>query len=140
GNARRNTFNNGLSFFAQDDLRVRPSFTLNLGLRWEYFGPLGENNNLISNLGREGNLALVGTDGLGGAYRRDLNNFGPRVGFAWNARPKTVVRGSYGVYYDYVPQDLLIANFTNSAGLATKPIGPTAVVSLVHHYHPTELH
>ena len=44
---------------------------------------------------------------------------------------------AYGVYYDYVPQDLLIANFTNSAGLATNPIGPQAVVSLGNNYDPT---
>ena len=69
--------------------------------------------------------------------KRDLNNFGPRIGFAWNALPKTVVRGGYGVYFDYVPQDLLIANFTNSAGLATNPIGPQAVVSLGNNYDPT---
>ena len=130
GNTRRNTFNNGLSFFAQDDFRVRPTFTLNLGLRWEYFGPLGEQHNLLSNLGRDGNLAMVGSDGVAGAYSRDLNNFGPRLGFAWNALPKTVLRGAYGIYYDYIPQDLMIANFTNSAGLATNPIGPQAVLPL----------
>jgi carboxypeptidase family protein len=137
GNTRRNTFNNGMSFFAQDDFRLRPGLTLNFGLRWEYFGPLGESHNLLSNLGSDGNLALVGADGLDGAYKRDLNNLGPRVGFAWNARPKTVVRGGYGVYFDYVPQDLLIANFTNSAGLATNPIGPQAVVSLGNNYDST---
>jgi len=137
GNTRRNTFNNGMSFFAQDDIRLRPTFTLNLGLRWEYFGPLGESHNLLSNLGRDGNLSLVGTDGLDGAYQRDLNNFGPRVGFAWSLMPKTIVRGGYGVYFDYVPQDLLIANFTNSAGLATNPIGTKAVVSLSNSYDST---
>ncbi|MGC1453054.1 MAG: carboxypeptidase-like regulatory domain-containing protein [Candidatus Sulfotelmatobacter sp.] len=137
GNTQRSTFNNGLAFFAQDDFRVSPTFTLNYGMRWEYFGPLGEKNNLLSNLGQDGNLAMVGTDGLHGAYNRDLNNFGPRVGFAWNALAKTVVRGAYGIYYDYIPQDLLIANFTNSAGLATNPIGPQAVLSLSNSYDST---
>ena len=130
GNTHRNTFNNGFSFFAQDDFRVIPTLTLNYGLRWEYFGPLGETHNLLSNLGRDGNLAMVGTDGLDRAYNRDLNNFGPRFGFSWNPLPRTVVRGGYGIYYDYIPQDLLVANFTTSAGLATNPIGPQAVVSL----------
>lgn len=137
GNTHRTTYNNGLSFFAQDDLRLSPKFTLNAGLRWEYFGPISEAHNLLSNLGRDGNLAMVGTDGLHSAYNRDLNNFGPRLGFAWNAFPKTVVRGAYGIYYDYVPQDLLIANFTNSAGLATNPIGPQPVVSLSNNYDST---
>ena len=135
GNTQRDTFNNGLSFFAQDDFRVSPTFTLNYGLRWEYFGPLGESHNLLSNLGQDGKLAMVGTDGLHGAYDRDLNNFGPRIGFAWNALAKTVIRGAYGIYYDYIPQDLLIANFTNSAGLATNPIGPQPVLSLANTYN-----
>lgn len=119
-----------MSFFLQDDFRVAPSFTLNYGLRWEYFGPLSEAHNLLSNLGSDGNLAIVGTDGVNGAYARDLRNFGPRLGFAWNALPKIVLRGGYGIYYDYVPQDLLIANFTTSAGLVTNPIGPSAILPL----------
>ncbi len=127
GVTQRTTYNNGLSLFGQDDFRVAPTFTVNLGLRWEYFGPISEAHNLLSNLGADGNLAMVGTDGVNGAYARDLNNFGPRIGFAWNPRPTIVVRGGYGIYYDYVPQDLLIANFTTSAGLTQNPIGPSPI-------------
>ena len=127
GITQRTTYNHGLSFFGQDDFRVAPTFTLNLGLRWEYFGPISAAHNLLSNLGADGNLAMAGTDGVNGAYARDLNNFGPRIGFAWNPRPKTVFRGGYGIYYDYVPQDLLIANFTTSAGLTQNPLGPLPI-------------
>src|SRR5581483_1895650 len=130
GNTQRSTSNNGLAFFVQDDFRVHPTFTLNLGLRWEYFGPISESHNLLANLGRDGNLAMVGSDGVDGAYKRDLNNFGPRIGFAWNAHANTVIRGSYGIFYDYIPQDLMIANFTNDAGLVTPPIGPKPVQPL----------
>lgn len=130
GNTQRTTNNNGVSFFAQDDYRLRPNLTLNLGLRWEYFGPLSEKNNLLSNLARDGTLAMVGTHGLNGIYQRDLNNFAPRLGFAWSALKSTVVRAGYGVYYDYVPQHLQIANFTSSAGVATNPIGPKPVLPM----------
>jgi hypothetical protein len=130
GNTRRTTYNNGFSFFAQDDYRLAPTFTLNLGLRWEYFGPLSEKNNLLSNLAADGTLAMIGTHGLDGVYQRDLNNFSPRLGFAWNVLKNTVVRGGYGLYYDYVPQHLLIANFTSSAGVATNPIGPKPVLPM----------
>jgi len=130
GNTQRTTYNNGVSFFAQDDFRWTPRFTLNVGLRWEYFGPISEKNNLLANLGSDGNLAMAGSDGVKGAYSRDLNNFGPRIGFAWNVANATVIRGGYGVYYDYVPQDLMIANFTNDAGLVTPPIGPKPVTAL----------
>lgn len=130
GNTQRTTRNKGLSFFAQDDFRLSSKFTLNLGLRWEYFGPMSEAHNLLSNLAPDGTLAMVGTHGLHGAYNRDLNNFAPRLGFAWNVLPNTVVRGGYGIYYDYVPQDLFIANFTTSAGIATNPIGPSPVYGM----------
>jgi Carboxypeptidase regulatory-like domain/TonB-dependent Receptor Plug Domain/TonB dependent receptor len=130
GNTHRTTYNNGLSFFAQDDFRASSTLTLNLGLRWEYFGPLSEANNLLSNLAPDGTLAMVGTHGLNGVYNRDLKNFGPRLGLAWNPFPNAVVRMGYGIYYDYVPQDLFIANFTTSAGVATNPVGPEPVYEM----------
>jgi hypothetical protein len=130
GNTQRTTFNHGISLFAQDDFRVTPNFILNLGMRWEYFGPINESHNILANLGRDGNLAMLGADGVDGAYKRDLNNFAPRVGFAWNVHSNTVIRAGYGLYYDYIPQDLLIANFTNDAGLLTPPIGPRPVQPL----------
>jgi hypothetical protein len=135
GNTQRTTYNNGLSFFAQDDYRASPKLTINYGLRWEYFGPMSEKNNLLSNLAPDGTLAMVGTHGLDGLYQRDLHDFGPRLGFAWNVRGNTVLRGGYGVYYDYVPQHLLIANFTTSAGVATNPIGPVPVLPM--NFDPT---
>ncbi len=130
GNTHRTTYNNGFSFFAQDDYRATSSLTLNMGLRWEYFGPLSEKNNLLSNLGQDGNLAMVGTDGLNGLYHRDLHDFAPRVGFAWNPLKNTVIRSAYGLYYDYVPQDIFIANYTTSAGVVTNPIGPDPVLPM----------
>jgi len=131
GNTARNLASNGLSFFAEDDIRVSSSITLNAGLRWEYFGPVSEAHNLLSNLlSPTGTLAMVGTPGLPRPYNRDLNNFGPRLGFAWNVSPKTVVRSAYGIYYDYIPMHLMQANFTNSAGIGANPIGPQAVVPL----------
>jgi hypothetical protein len=130
GNTLRTTYNNGLALFVQDDFRATPQLTLNLGMRWEYFGPLSAKDNLLANLGVDGNLAMLGTDGLQHAYNRDLHNFGPRVGLAWNPLSKTVVRLGYGLYYDYIPQDLLIANYTDDAGLVTPPLGPLAVLPL----------
>jgi hypothetical protein len=126
GNTHRNTFNNGTSFFGQDDYRIRPNLTLNLGLRWEYFGPMTEKNNLLSGLDANENLVQVGTLGLPRLYDRDLDNFGPRFGLAWSPSAKTVVRSGYGIYYDYIPQDILLDSFTASAGVSTNPVGPAA--------------
>jgi Carboxypeptidase regulatory-like domain len=134
GNTQRTTYNNGLAFFAQDEFRVLRNLTITYGLRWEYFGPISEKNDLLSNFpgpfSANAMLVKVGTGGLSGAYNRDLDNFGPRLGVAWSPFQNTVVRAGYGIYYDYIPQDLLIANFTNTAGLATNPIGPQPILGL----------
>jgi hypothetical protein len=134
GNTQRTTYNNGLAFFAQDEFRVRSNLTVTYGLRWEYFGPISEKNNLLFNFpgpfSAASQLQQVGSSGLSGAYKRDLNNFGPRLAVAWSPFQNTVVRAGYGIYYDYIPQDLLIANFTTVAGIATNPVGPQAVLPL----------
>jgi len=122
GNTQRFTFNNNLGFFAQDEIRVRPNLTITAGLRWEYFSPLSEKHNLLSNFDASGNLVQVGSSTLPLLYHRDMNNFGPRLGISWSPRGSTVVRAAYGIYYDYTPQNNLIANYTNSAGVATNPV------------------
>ncbi|HKN23664.1 MAG TPA: carboxypeptidase regulatory-like domain-containing protein [Candidatus Acidoferrum sp.] len=122
GNTQRFTFNNNLGFFAQDEIRVRPNLTITAGLRWEYFSPLSEKHNLLSNFDASGNLVQVGSPTLPLLYHRDLNNFGPRLGISWSPRGRTVVRAAYGIYYDYTPQNNMIANYTNSAGVATNPV------------------
>ena len=122
GNTQRFTFNNNFGLFGQDEFRLRPNLTVTAGLRWEYIGPLGEKHNLLSNFDASGNLVQVGSPTLPNVYRRDLNNFAPRLGISWNPLRNTVVRAGYGLYYDYTPQNNLIANFTNSAGIATNPV------------------
>jgi hypothetical protein len=134
GNTQRTTNNNGFAFFAQDDYRLRSNLTINFGVRWEYFGPISEKHGLLYNFGADSGpdamLEHVGSGGLSSAYKRDLNNFGPRIGLAWSPFSRTTVRAGYGIYYDYIPQDLMIANYTTSAGIATNPVGPQAVLPL----------
>ncbi|HEY6945846.1 MAG TPA: TonB-dependent receptor [Candidatus Acidoferrum sp.] len=64
--------NNYDGFWIQDDWRIRHNLTFNGGLRWDYDSAFDKKN-----------------------------NFSPRVGFAWSATPKTVVRGSFGLFYDH---------------------------------------
>ncbi|MFB3826299.1 MAG: carboxypeptidase regulatory-like domain-containing protein [Bryobacteraceae bacterium] len=95
--------------FAQDDYRLRPSLTLNLGVRWELYGPVTEVNGLTSNLVLDcrDSLGLAGTGPYGcfstGEPSISRNRYiQPRVGFAWNPRQgKTVIRGGYGLVADF---------------------------------------
>jgi hypothetical protein len=134
GNTQRTTYNNGFALFAQDDYRIRHNLTLNYGLRWEYFGPISEKHGLLYNFGADSGpdatLEPVGSGGLSGAYTKDWLDFGPRIGLAWGPLTHTTVRAGYGIFYDYIPQHLMIANYTTSAGIATNPIGPQAVLPL----------
>ncbi len=110
-------------YFVQNDWRVRRDLTLNLGLRYSFFGVWSEVNNALSNLfavdgagnvvpdvnpfkfGRTQNRIVRLTDDLR-YYNPDYNNFQPRLGFAYDlfGKGRTIVRAGYGWYYDRLIQ------------------------------------
>lgn len=97
--------------FGQDDWKVSPTLTVNVGLRYEYYTPVSETNNLLSNLVLAGNgpTAISGAHLITGntVYSTDKTNFAPRFGFAWSPNKynqKVVFRGGFGMYYDYIPE------------------------------------
>jgi outer membrane receptor protein involved in Fe transport len=104
----------GLGAYVQDDIRVLPRFTLNVGLRWEFNSPPIEIHNRFSVPDLSAASATcspqpdcqfiqAGTDGIPRAtYGKNLHDFAPRIGIAW--RPlkteRFVVRSAYGIFYD----------------------------------------
>ncbi len=113
------------AFFGQDDWKVTPKLTLNLGLRYEIFSPIGEkfgrqsnfdyqNNTLYIPKGKDQNAPLPPSFQPGGSLAfvkvcrgcvnkylipTDKLDFSPRIGVAYQFRPKTVFRLGYGVFY-----------------------------------------
>ena len=85
--------------FAQDDWKILPNLTINLGLRWEFDQPIYEVNNKEANLNLQtGTIEYAGVDGASRAlYDADYAQFQPRVGFAYQAKQRLVVRGGYGI-------------------------------------------
>ncbi len=119
-------------FFAQDSWRIRPNFTIDYGVRYQYFVPIKDENDVLTSFdpllynradaptcttascatlvrgtGNELNgIAIAGsTSRFGRAIApSDKNNFSPRLGFAWDPfkEGRTVIRAGYGLYYDQV--------------------------------------
>src|ERR1700730_15412229 len=89
------------AWYAQDDFKVLPSLTLNIGLRYELISRPVERHNRESNWDTRTNQLVVATSGnRSPGLALDHNDWGPRVGFAWTPdRGKTSVRGGYGVSY-----------------------------------------
>ena len=112
--------------FAQDDFKVTPTLTLNLGLRWSYFDSLyTKQNNQDVMLFGPGTNPL---DGLhirigGNLYTPQKTNFGPVVGFAWSPmrwQNKVVVRGGFGINYNQ-NEIAITANASSNPPNASKP-------------------
>ncbi|WP_263367803.1 TonB-dependent receptor [Edaphobacter bradus] len=85
--------------FAQDDFKVRPNLTLNLGLRWEFDQPIYEVNNKMANINMQ--TKQIEHAGVGGnsraLYDSTYTQFQPRVGFAYQPMTRVVLRGGYGI-------------------------------------------
>jgi hypothetical protein len=91
---------NRLSLFAQDDFKVLRNLTLNLGMRWAYTSPLVEKDNRQSNFDLATGRQTFAEDGSiedRALYRPYYNGWEPRVGAAWTANDRLVLRGGYGI-------------------------------------------
>ncbi len=99
-----------LGLFIQDDWSPASGLTLNLGLRYDrQFGSYNEDiadllSRVQSKLGRDGAYPLPIPFHQGADQRGDSNNWGPRIGFAWDPKNdgKMSIRGGYGLFYDNV--------------------------------------
>ena len=124
-----------------DDWKMRPSLTLNLGVRYEFFSPVSEKYGRMANLDIAPGYSAVAvvTPGAVGPYsgtfpsglvNPDYKNFSPRLGLAWKVpqiKRSTIVRAGYGIYYNgqaYIPFGLRLAQqppFAVSNSVNTSP-------------------
>src|SRR5258708_3596824 len=113
---------NDHAFFVQDDWKILPRITLSLGMRYEY-------QQLPKTFASLVNPTIPQTAQL----PRDQNNFGPRIGFAWDFTGKgnTVLRGGYGIYYGRIIKTAVYNALTNTGvpGGQTTFIPPTKSAS-----------
>src|SRR5215813_5294122 len=119
--------------YLQDDFRVTNKLTLNLGMRWEYATPRWDRDNNMSNYDPVTNSIIKAKDGSisdRALINPDRKNFAPRIGFAYSARPNTVIRGGYGIGYVHQNRvgsgDLLGIN------------GPQVVIATVNQSNPLD--
>jgi len=145
GYSTRHTFENNFGFYFQDSYRITPRVTFNFGLRYDYFGAVGEENNLLSNITDVApspgtgtfTLTQVGQPGLDRLYNPQKTNFAPRASIAWdvNGQGKTVVRAGFGLFYDAFSQDMVLGHLPYAPffdpGPAYNPVGPNPIVSAV---------
>lgn len=101
GYVPRNAISWENAVFVQDDWRVNPNLTLNLGLRWDVFTPYYEEDDQLANYDPVSKrLIIAGQDGVPrSTLDTDLNNFGPRIGFNYLINDRTALRGGYGIFY-----------------------------------------
>jgi hypothetical protein len=121
GNTDRNTFENSHAAYLQDSLRLTRRLTVNLGLRYDYFGLVQEKHGLFSNVNPTTGLPFSVAQGR--LYQPDYNNWAPRVSVAWDVtgRGKTILRAGYGVFYDAVSQDMFLGHLPFSSSFDPGP-------------------
>jgi len=135
GQLQRDYVQNSYDGWFHDNWQVTSGLNINFGVRYTYHGPLNDKKNTLSTFvpGR----GFVGPgSGLDSLYPRDLNNFMPRIGFAWTPQRngKTAIRGSFGFFTDVPPLNFIVANTGmpngGSAGVHANPGGTAPVYTI----------
>jgi hypothetical protein len=94
---------NEYNMYGQDDWRITHKLTLNLGFHYEIDQPYHEAHNFMANFDpASGKLLIAGQNGVSKSanWQADYLSWGPRIGFAYSATNRIVVRGGYGLFYD----------------------------------------
>lgn len=124
--ARQDNRENIWGAFVQDDWKFKPNLTINLGLRYSYFGPLTskENNLYAVHFGTGANM-LTGLSVVKGSsqWTPQKLNFGPQFGFAWTPRiynSRVVFRGGFGLNYNQEEIAISAQSYFNP-GLTVSP-------------------
>jgi Carboxypeptidase regulatory-like domain len=130
GNTNRRARQNNQGAYLQDAFRIKPRVTLNLGVRWDYFGVIHDADGLIS--AYDPTLRPYGITFRNPLYDKDFKNFAPRLSAAWDVFGKgtTVVRSGFGVFYDDFSQDAFFGQLyenSYSIGTAYNPAGPDPI-------------
>jgi outer membrane receptor protein involved in Fe transport len=121
GNANRNIDNWSSAGFFQDDWRITPRLTLNLGLRYEFSTVVNDSQDRMTNFVPNVGVVQVG-HGISRPYQSNGTNFAPRLGVAWDpsGNGKTVVRAGAGIIYEVINWEAFLA-FNNTLGIANNP-------------------
>ena len=136
GDVRRHVNQNIFDLFAQDSWRVTREVNINLGLRWDFQGPMHTGQQDLSTFDpSKGGLVVVGQQ-IDDLYPRSWKNFSPRLGFTYqpNGRDDFVVRGGLGLYYDtpatspFLDQASLANN--GAIGVEANPAGSKPVYQI----------
>ncbi len=151
-------FRTTYAFYGQDDWKITPSLMLNLGLRYEVFLPVterhdqlgtfdltnpstptiivpkGQNAQLTPTIASEVQISRTGSRGL---VNKDLNNFAPRIGLAYQFQEHTVLRTGYGIFYGgqengpysnpspgFNPPFFVTQSFTTPCGASSANLSP----------------
>jgi hypothetical protein len=114
GDGTRYSYQNGAGSYLLDSWRITTKITANYGLRWDYYGVVGAENNAFSNFDfKTDSMQTVGVSGAPSTlYPKDWTNFAPRVSIADDlmGNGKLVIRAGAGIFYDGPSQDFFVGN------------------------------
>ena len=119
GDSKRHSHENSHGLYIQDTFRWTSRLTFNYGMRWDYFGVVGEKNNLFYRFDPTSDEVVP----AGQLYNKDLHNFAPRLGFAYDltGKGRTVVRAGWGIFYDAFAQDIFLGHVPYNCAFCPGP-------------------
>jgi hypothetical protein len=147
-NAYRHYVYHDWNWFAQDDWKLTPRLTVNLGLRWDRYGAPSEVHGILAQFTNIGTCNILDPTCVAGLrvgpasrmWATQNHDFGPRLGFAWDpfGNGKMAIRGGYGIYYDRIfdniwsngawnPPFYALADFSATSGDAIFVSNPASV-------------